>query len=361
MRPMPWSRRPGLRFIAGDRAIWSPVGYGFLGVARRRLDIRCDMSQVQMHSRSRRMTRTRGWTAGFVVAFPIVTNGKLQKLCRTGQVRVDGKRADGCHTGFRWTDRSSAAARKIWSSGRRSEIPPDHRSRCGGTAAAGVLFKDDWVIVIDKPFGLAVQGGTGTTRHLDGMLNALAYRRRPAQACPSAGPRHFGRAAWRAQCIAARRLGETFRGKAARKYYWGITVGVPDEKRGRIDGALLKKRRCREASGSSWMRMTANPPYRYFPSSITPPNKAAWVALWPLTGRTHQLRAHMALIGKPILGDGKYGGAAALDMRATGSGKELHLHARRLILPTSVRQGHDRRHRAACRPHMKRNLALFRF
>jgi 23S rRNA pseudouridine955/2504/2580 synthase len=288
--------------------------------------------------------------------FPNLTNGRLQKMCRTGQVRVDGKRAD---TATRLAAGQVVRVPPLEGLEERSKrVIPPITDRDAEELRSRVLFKDDWVIVIDKPFGLAVQGGTGTTRHLDGMLNALAFDGDRPKLVHRLDRDTSGVLILARTVMAARRLGETFRGKTARKYYWGITVGVPDEKRGRIDGALLK----REGTRGEKVELDEDdgkPAVSLFSVIDNAANKAAWVALWPLTGRTHQLRAHMALIGKPILGDGKYGGAAAY-ISGDEIGEELHLHARRLIVPHPSGKGMIDV-TAPLPPHMKETWKYFGF
>jgi 23S rRNA pseudouridine955/2504/2580 synthase len=292
--------------------------------------------------------------------FPQVGHGQLQKLLRTGQIRIDGKRADGA---------TRLAAGQI------VRVPPlgepDGEVAASGSTArrpvsdrdaaelrSRVLFRDDWVIAIDKPAGLAVQGGTGTTRHLDGMLDALAYDGARPRLVHRLDRDTSGVLLLARTVAAARRLGEQFRDKAVRKYYWAVTVGVPVEARGRIDAALVKQ------AGPAGERVEIDedegrPAATLYAVIDHAADRAAWVALWPLSGRTHQIRAHMNAIGAPLLGDGKYrDGAAQLSSDEVGRG--LHLHARRLILPHPSGRGRIDVV-APLPPHMRETWRFFGF
>jgi 23S rRNA pseudouridine955/2504/2580 synthase len=265
--------------------------------------------------------------------FPQVNHGWLEKLLRTGQVRVDGKRVK---------------ANVRLETGQTVRIPPlgdqDAGPAPGGPPKpkvsrkdaaeiqARVLYKDGDVLVIDKPAGLAVQGGTATPKHLDAMLDALKFEKdeRPKLVHrldkDTSGVLVLARTAF-----AATKLAATFRGKDARKYYWAVTSGVPRPFQGKVDAALAK-----EPTGRGERVAVDDEDGKRAVSLyqvVEHANKqAAFVALWPLTGRTHQLRVHMEAIGTPILGDGKYGGPGAF-LSGTGLPNQLHLHARRLIMP----------------------------
>lgn len=266
--------------------------------------------------------------------YPDLGHGHLQKLLRTGQVRVDGKRAD--------------AATRL-EAGQAIRVPPLNvpaeavgaprpkpqpviTDKEAAALQARVLFKDDDVLAIDKPAGLAVQGGTGTSKHLDAMLDALRFgsAERPRLVHrldkDTSGVLLLARTAF-----AASRLAETFRGRDARKIYWAATVGVPKPYQGKIDLALAKE------GGAHGERVATDEDdgkraLTFFSVLENAGREAAFVALWPRTGRTHQLRVHMAAIGTPILGDGKYGGQSAF-LPGAEVPKKLHLHARRLIIP----------------------------
>ncbi len=271
--------------------------------------------------------------------FPDVNHSYLQKLLRTGQVRIDGKRAET-------SDRLAA--------GQGIRIPPladwaaPAKGTAKGTAAAAkpkpaisdkqaaelqalVLYRDADIIALNKPAGLAVQGGTNTAKHLDAMLDALRFdgTERPKLVHrldkDTSGVLLLAR-----NSFAASKLTEMFRGTEVRKIYWAATVGVPKPYQGKIDLALAKE------SGPHGERVAENKEegrraLTYYSVLENAGKQAAFVALWPRTGRTHQLRVHMAAIGTPILGDGKYAGQDAF-LAGAEIQKKLHLHARRLIL-----------------------------
>jgi 23S rRNA pseudouridine955/2504/2580 synthase len=262
--------------------------------------------------------------------FPDLSHGRLEKLLRTGQIRVDGGRAKSS------LRLEAGQAIRVPPLGEAQvEAKPKARSISEADAQfvqGLVLHRDDHVIALDKPAGLAVQGGTGTTRHLDALLDGLIFdaEERPRLAHrldrDTSGVLVLGRTA-RATAF----LAKAFQGHQAHKTYWAITVGVPRPGSGRVDLALLKK----GGKGSEKMRedeeegLRAITDYRVLDRAGS---KAAWVELTPLTGRTHQIRAHCAAIGAPILGDGKYGGAAAQGLNVANA-RKLHLHAHALEMP----------------------------
>lgn len=263
--------------------------------------------------------------------FPGVTHGRLQKLLRTGQVRVDGKRAKA---GQRLEAGQQVRVPPI--AGGEEHLPEVPRPASEADIAfirGRVLAIDDDVIAVDKPAGLAVQGGSGTTRHLDGMLDALRFdaEERPRLVHrldrDTSGVMLLARNA-----AAASRLGETFRGREVRKIYWALTVGIPRIEAGRIDLALGKKpgRGGERVAVDEDEGQRAVTLYRVLERAG---KRVAWLALWPQTGRTHQLRAHCAALGCPILGDGKYGGRGAFIDGLPPGARKLHLHAREIAVP----------------------------
>jgi 23S rRNA pseudouridine955/2504/2580 synthase len=259
--------------------------------------------------------------------FPDLSHGRLEKLLRTGQVRVDGKRA---------TAGDRLAAGQVIRVPPLAPTTPKPAPTIDPHAAEAlrrrVLHRDPAVIVIDKPAGLATQGGPGVTQHLDGMLEALRFEaaERPRLVHrldrDTSGVLVLARTA-----AAAAALAEAFREKDTDKIYWAVVVGVPSPRAGRIDKALAKKRghggeRVAAAEEDGQRAITD---YRTLDAAA---RRAAWLELSPVTGRTHQLRVHCVALGTPILGDGKYGGAAAF-LPGAELPAQLHLHARRIRLP----------------------------
>ena len=291
--------------------------------------------------------------------YPDLGHGALQKLLRTGQVRVDGRRAE---------------ARDRIEPGQTFRVPPGVVSAPPPkpTEVAGVpdrdaaeirrlvIHRDDHVIVLSKPPGLAVQGGTGTERHVDGMLDALrfGFEERPRLVHrldkDTSGLLLIARTGQ-----AARRLGESFRDRETEKLYWAIVIGVPSRADGAIDLPLAKRPGARDRELMQVDHEAGQKALTHFRVIDRAGKRAALLALWPRTGRTHQLRVHCAAIGCPILGDGKYGGEEAL-LAAVADAGRLHLHARRLVLPHPSGKG-ELSVVADPPPHLRRTVEAFGF
>lgn len=263
--------------------------------------------------------------------FPALPHGRLEKLLRTGQVRVDGHRAKGATR--------LAAGQKVRvpplgeaAEGKPRGEPVRANERDFKQIRAAVIYRDDDVIAINKPPGLAVQGGSGVRKHVDAMLDGLRFdaRDRPRLVHrldkDTSGVLLLGRSAG-----AAARLAEAFRSRDAKKTYWALVAGVPKPRRGRISIDLDKRggpgaERMVPADGAGKEAVT------YYTVLEAAGRSVSWLALRPLTGRTHQIRVHCVALGTPILGDGKYGGAEAFPAGAPDI-RTLHLHARALALP----------------------------
>ena len=262
---------------------------------------------------------------------PDVSFNTVSRWARTGQLRVDGKRAtpgDRLETGQVLRVPPAEAAPAEGPDARPKRIVQPLTEDEAEFVREMVLAKGrDW-FMLNKPPGLATQGGTKTVQHLDRLLDGLADEdvQRPKLVHrldkDTSGVLLVARSA-----KAAAHFTKAFAGRTARKVYWAIITGVPSAEEGMIDAPLAKQ----PGTGGEKMHvdeengLPARTRYRLIDRAG---NRAAWVELQPLTGRTHQLRAHMAAIGHPIVGDAKYGGADAF--LTGGISRKLHLHARRL-------------------------------
>jgi 23S rRNA pseudouridine955/2504/2580 synthase len=262
--------------------------------------------------------------------FPELGHGRLEKLLRTGQVRVEGRRA---RSNTRLEPGQQVRVPPLSETG---AAPPGKRppvaipEREARSLRAAILYRDDDVLAINKPAGLAVQGGTGLDRHLDAMLDALQFDAPERPRLVHRLDRDTSGVLLLARNVrTAAELTRAFRHKDCRKVYWAVVAGVPKPSSGRIELALAKlpghagERMAPDEEGKA-----AITDYRVLDHAG---KQAAWLELRPLTGRTHQLRAHCAALGTPILGDRKYGGAAAF-LAGSQISRGLHLHARSIEL-----------------------------
>lgn len=274
----------------------------------------------------------------FRVHFPEITHTYLQKLLRSGQVRVNAKRVEAngrVEAGDQVRVPKAARAPREGSPAAKAAGTPSASKADRELIESMILFEDDHVVVLNKPFGLAVQGGTGTRRHIDGILAGMVDRfgDRPRLV------HRLDRDTTGVLLVAKRRdaaakLGRIFQTRSAAKTYWALVKGVPKPPQGKIEAALVKASgpegdRIRKARpGEQKEAMHATTHYSVVDRVA---HKAAWVSLKPVTGRQHQLRAHMEMIGHPIVGDNKYDGG--MELPAENIEPKLHLHARRLIIP----------------------------
>jgi len=260
---------------------------------------------------------------------PDVSFTVVAKWARTGQLRLNGKRATpgdrieaGQEIRIPPVD-AQPEVRPRRAQPKREQLTPDEIE----FVRSLVIAESADAFVLNKPPGLATQGGTKTRDHLDRLLDGLAEDGARPKLVHRLDKDTSGAILVARSARAAAFFSRAFSGRTARKIYWALIVGVPSADEGLIDAPLAKQ----PGTGGEKMHideengLPAKTRWRVIDRAG---NRAAWVELQPLTGRTHQLRAHMAAIGHPILGDGKYGGQEAF--LTGGLSRKLHLHARRL-------------------------------
>ena len=259
---------------------------------------------------------------------PEVSFNIVSRWARTGQLRLDGKRVtpgDRIAAGqeIRLPPPETAPVRPERAKPERDPLSADEEE----FVRSLVIHRDDSAFVLNKPPGLATQGGTKTSNHLDRLLDGLAEEGQRPKLVHRLDKDTSGALLVARTARAAAFFSKSFSGRTAKKTYWALVIGVPSADEGLIDAPLAKQ----PGTGGEKMHIDeqhGQPAKTKGRVIDRAGNRAAWVELQPLTGRTHQLRAHMAAIGHPIVGDGKYGGAEAF--LTGGISRKLHLHARRL-------------------------------
>ncbi|HEV2652291.1 MAG TPA: RluA family pseudouridine synthase [Rhizomicrobium sp.] len=295
--------------------------------------------------------------------YPALTHGRLEKLLRTGQVRLDGKR--------------TKAADRV-ASGQTVRLPPMvvHGSleqpaprpkpvqKVDGDLQDHIIYMDKSVIVLNKPSGLATQGGSGLSQHVDGMLDSLSFEKQTRPKLVHRLDRDTSGVLVIARTsTAASELSRALATRDAQKIYWALVKGVPSVKRGTVKAALAKEGG-HGPHGRDERMATVDRDEEGAKDAVTDyvvldtvGEEFAWLAVKPLTGRTHQIRVHLASIGTPIVGDFKYGGT---DVRGVGEiENRLHLHARSIDIarPDGGRLHAD----APLPPHMVKSWTLLGF
>ncbi|MFG1375877.1 RluA family pseudouridine synthase [Xanthobacter autotrophicus] len=312
----------------------------------------------------------------FKVHFPDLSFGHLQKLVRTGQVRVDGGRVktssrvepgqsvripplgdepQDAPAGKPGAGSKASESGKALEGGRSSEggeaSDAPAKPRQAASAARRkededraflksiTLFEDKDVMVLNKPFGLAVQGGSGTYRHMDGILEVLRDKDGQKPRLVHRIDKDTSGCLLVAKTrLAASVLAKSFRSREARKVYWAVVPGVPKPKQGRISTYLARDEDEEKMRVARHGEDEASHAITYYAVVDQAAQKMSWLSLKPVTGRTHQLRAHLAHIGHPIVGDPKYFDIENWELPG-GLQNRLHLLARRLVIPHPRGQG----------------------
>ena len=263
-----------------------------------------------------------------------ISHSQLEKLIRTGQIRVDGRRT---FAGYRLQPGQQIRIPPLCSAQEPSPSRPIHgigsqTDKIAERLRSSILYHDEDVLVLNKPNGLATQGGTNILYHLDGMLDLLRCEASERfRLVHRLDKETSGVLVIACNVFAAQRLSHGFRSGDVQKTYWAVTVGVPHPKQGQIAIPLTKHTRPSLTLSNPGVIEDRKDQHAITLYRVIDciGHRAAFVVLMPVTGRMHQLRRHMALLGTPILGDRKYGDAT-LQLSPTLATHKLHLHARRL-------------------------------
>jgi 23S rRNA pseudouridine955/2504/2580 synthase len=261
--------------------------------------------------------------------WPHLNHIQIQKMTRSGQIRVDGGRAK---PDTRLVAGQAVRVPPFADAEEAGERKAELSDRDAAFARSLVLYEDDVVLALNKPAGLAVQGGTKTHHHIDRLLSAWGEGVDRPKLVHRLDRDTSGVLVLGKTPAAAAHLSGSFARRRAEKTYWAIVAGAPKPAEGVIELHLVKTgvgdRELVQPADPKDPR--GDPAETEYVTIARAAQRATWMGLRPHTGRTHQLRAHMLAIGHPILGDPKYGSENAAQL---SQGLALQLHARRLSLP----------------------------
>ncbi len=308
--------------------------------------------------------------------FPHIPQGRIEKMCRKGEIRVEGGRVKASTKLVEGQDVRVPPLPSPDEAAKQRAMRTEVSDADARMIQSCVIYKDDDIIVLNKPAGLAVQGGSGQTRHVDGMCEALRFG---LEAKPKLVHRldkdTSGILLLARNGQAAKGLTMGFRNKFTQKIYWALVAGHPEQQVGTIRYGLVKQ--AGHGPHGAGEKMVCIPPKEIdetpgakrattdFVVIETVGKRTTWLGLSPITGRTHQLRAHLAEIGCPIIGDGKYGGSSQVN-EGDGWGsqmggvisKKMHLHARSIKIE-HPKTGKEMFFEADLSDHMQRSWDFF--
>ena len=265
-------------------------------------------------------------------AFPTLTFGQAQKLIRTGQIRINGKRAKADSRIHKEDELRLPPSLQHGNHKHEKQFSQKDRD----FVESLILYEDEHLLALNKPAGLAVQGGSKTNRHLDGMLNSCEKKGVKPRLCHRLDKDTSGVLILAKNADAARALTHSFQGHDVEKTYWAITAPAPHPQNGTIDAPIAKSP-VRIDGGEIMVhdQVAGKKAITDYEVIDHAGKEAAFVAFYPKTGRTHQIRVHASIIGAPILGDRKYNpNPLPFDNEDIYDG--LHLHARAITFPHPI-------------------------
>lgn len=259
--------------------------------------------------------------------FPALTFGQTQKLIRTGQIRINGKRIK---QDARLCEGDELRLPPSLKHDNKDKIQFIQRDR--DFIESLILYEDSQILALNKPAGLAVQGGNKTARHIDGLLNSYIKKNVKPRLTHRLDKDTSGVLILAKTSDAARELTHAFQSHEVHKTYWALTSPTPEHNNGTIDARICKAP-VRHDGGEIMIHDDENGKKAITDFEVIDKarKEIAFVAFYPKTGRTHQIRVHAQIMGSPLLGDRKYN-HNPFPFESSDMYDGLHLHAYKITL-----------------------------